>query len=319
MTSRSLRHPAHRPSRHSRRDVLRALAFGALALPLAACGPGYDEGPDDLITWLAQARADAEAAAAIAAGDPAAAETAKQVAAVRSAHADALRAEIDRENRPEPETPPAPARATDLAGLRANLEAVREQAGAGIGALPAHRAALIGSVAAGCAAAQQLAPELRAEATPEVEPVTTGELSPEAVDALQQALAAEHAAVWVYGLVSAFLSADFASGVDDGAEEHRDRRDAGERALTAAGATPVPAEAAYVPPQPVTDQASAVSLVATAEADATAAWHGVLARTDDGALRTVALRALVGSASRGTAWRAEAGLTPAAIALPGAS
>ncbi|MGA6164739.1 ferritin-like domain-containing protein [Amycolatopsis magusensis] len=312
-----------RPTPLSRRRFLRAgllLGSTAVILPLAAaCGDGYETAPDELAPLLEQARADATAATALAGGGGAAAELAKQVAAVRTAQADALQSEVDRLNRPKAASTADTAPVTAIGGLKTRLEQARKQAADLVPALPRHRAGLAGAVAAGCASAQQLSPELGAGAADdEVEPDTqTGQLTPEAVESLQGALAAEHAAVWVYSLVTAFLPNDFRSGTENGALAHRDRRDACERLLTAAGADPVSTEPAYLPPKPVTDSKSAMALVATAEADAAAAWRGVLERTDDTALRTIALRALVGSATRGTAWRKEAGEQPPAMALPG--
>ena len=138
------------------------------------------------------------------------------------------------------------------------------------------------------------------------------------VDAVQGALAAEHAAVWTYGLVSAFITgAQQEAAVADGANAHRARRDATERWLRDAGATPRPPAAAYLPPQPVDGAASAIAALIAAETDACLAWRGVLERTDDGGLRQSALDALTVSAVRATRWRKAAGLTPASIALPG--
>ncbi|TQM83479.1 uncharacterized protein DUF4439 [Saccharothrix saharensis] len=139
------------------------------------------------------------------------------------------------------------------------------------------------------------------------------------VDAVQDALAAEHAAVWAYGLVSAFISTPQQSAaVADGATAHRARRDATERWLRDAGATPRPPAAAYLPPQPVDSAASAVAALITVETDACVAWRGVLERTDDGPLRASALDALTVSAVRATRWRKVAGVTPTSIAFPGA-
>lgn len=308
----------------TRRDVLRAaLLTAGLAVPLAACGPGYPEDPDPLVPLLEQAEADAEAARTLA-GRLGGAEgaAAGRVAEVRAEHASALRREVQRANRPSAEGEPQgtqPAEAADLPALEQRLTAARESALELLPQAPRHRAGLLGSVAAGCAAVQQLSPKLGAGQPDPLDPVTTGTVEPEATTALQQALAAEHAAVWIYGLVSAFLPDDFAKGLDEGAAAHRERRDAAERVLTAAGTTPEPAEPAYVPATPVTDQASAVAVVAVAESDAAQAWHGVLVRTDDAPLRTMAAHALLASATRGTSWRAEANEQPAAVALPGAA
>ncbi|HEV2783315.1 MAG TPA: ferritin-like domain-containing protein [Actinophytocola sp.] len=139
----------------------------------------------------------------------------------------------------------------------------------------------------------------------------------DALEAVQQALGAEHAAVWVYGLVSAFLPASFGAATQEGMTAHRARRDATERLLAAAGTTPRPAEPAYLPPRPVTDQASAIAVLITAESDATVAWRAVLERTDDGEVRRAALEALTAAAVRATRWRKAGGQAPVAPALPG--
>lgn len=314
-----------RPHPLPRRALLRATVLGGLGVltvPVAAaCGSDFVDEPDPLLPLLRRAQADAAAAEALAGSVSGQAEAVRQVAAGRTEHARVLRAEVRRLNRPEPEQPPdAPARTVaDVGALGKRLTACHGEAAALVQRLPAYRAGLVGSVAAGCAALQQLTPALGASEPGPLRNQRAGQLDPEAVRALQDALAAEHAAVWVYGLVNAFLPDDFAGGIEAGADAHRDRRDLAERVLSAAGATPRPPEAAYIPPDPVTDEASAVRLVITAETDAAAAWHGVLERTGDGALRRIATRALTGSATRGTRWRMEAGTSPAAVALPGRS
>ena len=135
-------------------------------------------------------------------------------------------------------------------------------------------------------------------------------------DATQAALAAEHAALWVYGLVSAFLppTADDLSRA--GMTGHQARRDATERLLAAAGLVPRPAEPAYLTPKPVTDQLSATAVLVTAETDCCVAWRAVLEHTDDGALRKAALEALTESAILATRCRKAGGAT-AVVALPG--
>ncbi|SFW76181.1 ferritin-like domain-containing protein [Amycolatopsis australiensis] len=304
-----------RPTDLTRRAALRAGALAALAVPLAACGPGYDESPDPLQPLLAAAEADAAAARALAKGEDAG--PAGQLADARAAHAAALKSEVDRLNRPKPSpsaTPPAPAA---LGGMKDRLAAARKQAEDLVGALPRYRAGLVAAVAAGCAALQRTDPALGPGDDAPAVTAPSGAPAPEVVDPLQTALAAEHAAVWVYGLVSAFLPADFADAEKAGAAEHAVRRDLLQTMLSAAGATPVAPEPAYVPKDPVTDAKSAARVVATAEADCASAWLAVVGHTDDASLRTTALHALVAASRRGTPWRAEAGEKPAAIALPG--
>lgn len=142
-------------------------------------------------------------------------------------------------------------------------------------------------------------------------------LTGDAAAATQDALSAEHAALWVYGLVSAFLPADFGNALQEGTNAHRERRDAIELLLSDAGQNPRSAEPAYVTPQPVTDQASAIAVVVVAETDVTVAWRAVLERTDDKALRASALAGLTDAAVRATRWRREGGQTPATPPLPG--
>ncbi|MEV4056809.1 ferritin-like domain-containing protein [Amycolatopsis sp. NPDC049688] len=305
-----------RPTELTRRTALRAGALAALAVPLAACGPGYDESPDPLQPLLAAARADADAARALAKG--ADADAAGQLADARAAHAAALKSEVDRLNRPTPSPSPAPPAPAALGDLKDRLAAARKQAEDLVPGLPRYRAGLVAAVAAGCAALQRTAPALGpGEDAPKPPAAASGAVPPEAVDPLQGALAAEHAAVWVYGLVSAFLPGDFGDAEKSGAAEHALRRDLLQTMLSAAGATPVAPEAAYVPKNPVTDAKSASQVVATAEADCASAWLAVVNHTDDAGLRTTALHALVAASRRGTPWRSEAGEKPVAIAMPG--
>ncbi|XVV08028.1 ferritin-like domain-containing protein [Actinosynnema sp. CA-248983] len=136
------------------------------------------------------------------------------------------------------------------------------------------------------------------------------------MDAVQDALAAEHAAVWTYGLVSAFIEQQ-AAAVAEGALAHRSRRDTTERWLRDKAATPRPPAPAYLPPQPVDSAASAIAALIAVETDACVAWRGVLERTEDAELRKSSLDALTTSAIRATRWRKIAGVSPVSIALPG--
>ena len=140
-----------------------------------------------------------------------------------------------------------------------------------------------------------------------------------AVDALQAALAAEHAAVWAYGVAGAFVADELAGKLNEAATAHQARRDATERTLIDAHARPVPAEPGYLSPEPVTDAASALRLVITAETDAAAAWRSVVERSPaDPRLRGAALDALIRAAVWATRWRAAVGTTPPTVPFPGA-
>jgi len=143
-------------------------------------------------------------------------------------------------------------------------------------------------------------------------------LPDDAAQATQDALGAEHAALWVYGLVSAFLPDDYAGALREGSTAHRERRDATELLLSGAGQSPRSAEAAYVLPEEVTDEPSALAVLVVVESDTTVAWRAVLERTDDKTLRAAGLAGLTDAAVRATRWRGAAGQTPRTPPLPGA-
>lgn len=140
---------------------------------------------------------------------------------------------------------------------------------------------------------------------------------PDTAAAVQAALGAEHAAIWCYGLATAFLPSalDERARVDSGA--HRARRDATVALLTEAGLRPVPAEPAYRTPTPVSDPASATALALAAESDAAAAWRSVLERCDDAGLRRAALDGLSDAALRGAFWAGRSGTRPVVPDFPG--
>lgn len=75
------------------------------------------------------------------------------------------------------------------------------------------------------------------------------------LEGLQQALAGEHAATYVYGLLGAQASASRQPGLfsrlDRAYQAHRAQRDELTELVTAQGATPVAAEPVYDPPGPV--------------------------------------------------------------------
>lgn len=151
---------------------------------------------------------------------------------------------------------------------------------------------------------------MRSRATPAPLPADT-------ISAVQDALVAEHTLVWVYGLCTAFVTGAGLADLNSGLTQHTARRDATERLLTDAGATPQAAEPAYQTPQPVTNANSAMTVLAIAESEAEVAWRAVLESTDDANLRTAGLAALTDSAVRQTRWRRLAGLSPASVAMPG--
>jgi Domain of unknown function (DUF4439) len=138
------------------------------------------------------------------------------------------------------------------------------------------------------------------------------------VEAFSAALAAEHAAIFGYGVVGAYLVGPAEIEARAVESAHRDRRDAVSLRIAAANATPIPAAPAYTLPFPVTDAPSAMKLAATLEEGAAGAWREALAGTtgDD---RKLALEALMTCAVQATRWRAAAGIVPVTVPFPGAT
>jgi len=103
--------------------------------------------------------------------------------------------------------------------------------------------------------------------------------------ALQRALAAEHVAVYAYGAAGARLTRRHDAAALAGLDAHR----------------------------------AALAVSSTDTSSRSAAYAGVLAATDDRALRRLAVNALCDAAARATAWRRVAGDEPATDPLPGLS
>lgn len=134
------------------------------------------------------------------------------------------------------------------------------------------------------------------------------------VQAMQGALAAEHAVVWGYAAAGAHLTGADLAGVRAADDAHRDRRDDLAGMIRQRGADPVSAQAAYRLPFPVAGRAAALKLAATLEDGAAAAWHFLVAAADTGELRTTAVAALSDAAVRATGWRLK--VTPATATVP---
>lgn len=152
-------------------------------------------------------------------------------------------------------------------------------------------------------------------ADPSSDPLTETALR----DAVQAALTAEHAAIWAYGLASAYLPPATTDALSTAGAAHRARRDATAAALAGARVVPVAAAPAYRTPAPVTDAATAAALLVVAEEDVAAAWRAVCERTEAAtgrAVRTLGVDAVVAAAETSVTWRRLAG-TPPAPAFPG--
>ncbi|MEV6429683.1 ferritin-like domain-containing protein [Nocardia sp. NPDC051463] len=134
--------------------------------------------------------------------------------------------------------------------------------------------------------------------------------------ALIDALNAEYAAVYAYGVIDAYASTERDRLVTQYTAAHRARRDSTVEALTAAGTAP-PSDAAYTVPFPVDDPIPAANLAVTVETDCATAWRCVVERADTEPVRRLGIEALTESAMRQAAWQAILGANPPTVAFPG--
>lgn len=160
----SARAEDQQPRLHNRR---RAFGAGAGALVAAgllqACDTGSDPKPDPLTALADAAGRDAATAHAVAAAYPDL-NAAGAVAKARRAQETELRREINRAAAETPSREPSKSKARTPPGgqdgaVRAMTKALRAAQDAAaelIGTVPEHRAGLVGSVAAGCGALQEL-------------------------------------------------------------------------------------------------------------------------------------------------------------------
>lgn len=137
---------------------------------------------------------------------------------------------------------------------------------------------------------------------PTTTPIVTGAVQPDAVDALQQVLAGEHAVVWAYGALGPRLADPETERAFTLLVLHQRRRDAVRAQLVGAGAQPVVAEPAYDLPIDPLDPASAAELAALVEERLAAVYGDLVAASDAPDLRTQGVTGLVDSAVRALSW-----------------
>lgn len=144
--------------------MLRVAGVGAFAVPmLGGCAKKPPPRPDELLPHEISARTDAVWAQAAAATAPDKAAALTAIATQRTAHADALRAEINRAigvygdgtipKSPTPPVapPPAPVPPPSVGAVRDRLAAARKSAADAANANSAYRAGLLASISACCA------------------------------------------------------------------------------------------------------------------------------------------------------------------------
>ncbi|MFG2958785.1 ferritin-like domain-containing protein [Streptomyces sp. NPDC048291] len=130
------------------------------------------------------------------------------------------------------------------------------------------------------------------------------------IEALQAALAAEHAAVYGYGVVGGRIGAQRLAEARSAYDAHRAGRDALVREVRDLGGAPVAANAAYALPFAVTDAVTAARLAADLE-QRVADVYSDLVRASSGERRGSAAAALREAAVRAVRWSGES------VAFPG--
>lgn len=132
-------------------------------------------------------------------------------------------------------------------------------------------------------------------------------------DALQAALAAEHAAVWLLGLLGARTSASVDPGLSDALRQsfvvHRTRRDTWTALLRDDGVEPVAAAASYDAPDGLQDGPGVRAAAAALEAGS-AATYGFLVGSSSGERRRTAVAALRDAAVRQVGFGGPPSTTP---------
>jgi hypothetical protein len=131
------------------------------------------------------------------------------------------------------------------------------------------------------------------------------------VEALQAALAGEHAAIYGVGAAGGKLGGARFRDATDAFDRHRANRDHLSALLVAAGETPVVAEPAYDLPQAVTNAATATALVLLIERRIAAVYGDLVEAAEQPAVRTFAIESLLTAASSQVTWGG------APVAFPG--
>ena len=138
----------------------------------------------------------------------------------------------------------------------------------------------------------------------------SGSRASAAIRALQSALAAEHAAVYGYGIVGAYLAGSMQATATADWVAHQQAGNALETMLRARGAQPAAAAVAYELPVAVQAPAQAVSLAVIIEDRIAAAYLG-LVTVSASEIRTFAALHVQAAALRAASW------SGSTVAFPG--
>ncbi|WP_432949641.1 ferritin-like domain-containing protein [Kribbella sp. CA-253562] len=122
------------------------------------------------------------------------------------------------------------------------------------------------------------------------------------VEALQAAIAGEHAALYGVGVAGGKLSGARFGAATTLYERHRSRRDKLAALLVESGQTPAAAEPAYDLPQAVTNAATAAALILGIERRLTAVYGDLVEAAEQDRTRAFAVQALIATARDQLGW-----------------
>jgi hypothetical protein len=151
------------------------------------------------------------------------------------------------------------------------------------------------------------------------EPTTPSKPPTADVAALFDAVAAEHAIIYGYGLVSAHSTPEVNDLVAAAMAEHRERRESAIAMLEGRSVdAPLPA-AGYQLPTQVDNPTDAANLAVRMEEDCAVAWRAALERATTNEDRAFAVAALTQCAVTAARWSRVLGVWPITVAFPGGS
>ena len=151
------------------------------------------------------------------------------------------------------------------------------------------------------------------------QPTTPGRPSDAANAALFDAIAAEHATIYGYGVVSAHSTPDVNNLVSSSIALHRERREAAIAILQSRSINPPLPAAGYQLPMEVDNPTDAANLAVRMEEDAAVAWRAALEQATNEQDRAFAVLALTQCAVAAAQWSRVLGVSPITVAFPGGS
>ncbi|GAC68941.1 ferritin-like domain-containing protein [Gordonia soli] len=136
-------------------------------------------------------------------------------------------------------------------------------------------------------------------------------------DAVGTAVDAENAAIFTYGVTTAFTTGATRARVAEYIASHRARRDELNQTLVSAGAAQRDPAPGYTLPVSVDDAPTARRAALAAETDCAEAYRAMLETADTPQVRRLALDGLRETAGRAAQWRRTLGVRPTTVAFPG--